>query len=240
MHVVQDNCYYFLFPDTTVDELEFSLVKVADFMEEEVHSVCSQLHQLHKDKTIESIEFSAKAFRIQIRGDVTAKDRYSACDYLCKKMKEQEERQLEKLHLIHAALSLAIESPSSPFDGVASMNNQAAERPNLRSMTEQYFSNECLDRAYLEKHKIPVLPLTEKITPEDKERVKGLIHSIRRENKKEEFTGRSIARIFHGIQSPRYPAIVWYNKTYWRLCIDHDVYVDFNTLCEIAANICGQ
>lgn len=213
-------------------------MKVADFMEKEVHSVCSKLHQLQKDKIIESIEFSDKAFRIQIRGDFTAEDQYSACDYLCSEMKEQEERQLEKLHLIHAALSS--ESPNSPFDGVASMNVQAAVRPNLRGLIKQYFSNEGLDRAYLEKHKIPVLPLTEEITPEEEERVKGLIQSIREDYKKDEFTGRSIARIFHGIESPHYPAKLWYDKTYWRLCIDHDKYVDFNTLCEIATKICGQ
>lgn len=45
------------------------------------------------------------------------------------------------------------------------------------------------------------------------------------------FTGRSVARIFHGIQSPNYPALIWHRCRFWRIHIA----ADFNTICKIAA-----
>jgi len=44
------------------------------------------------------------------------------------------------------------------------------------------------------------------------------------------FTGRAIARIFHGIQSPNYPALIWNRCRFWRIHIA----ADFNTICKIA------
>jgi ATP-dependent DNA helicase Q4 len=44
------------------------------------------------------------------------------------------------------------------------------------------------------------------------------------------FTGRSIARIFHGIQSPNYSAIKWSKCRFWRSHITDD----FNAICELA------
>eukprot|EP00058_Branchiostoma_floridae_P014373 XP_002599861.1 hypothetical protein BRAFLDRAFT_95551 [Branchiostoma floridae] len=45
------------------------------------------------------------------------------------------------------------------------------------------------------------------------------------------FTGRAIARIFHGISSPCYPAQVWgRDRRYWRSHLD----VDFNQLRRLA------
>lgn len=44
------------------------------------------------------------------------------------------------------------------------------------------------------------------------------------------FTGRSVARIFHGIQSPNYPAVVWGRCKFWRAHID----ADFHSICRIA------
>ena len=44
-------------------------------------------------------------------------------------------------------------------------------------------------------------------------------------------SGRVLARIFHGIQSPRYPAKVWARAgRFWRTLI----HVDFNLLIRIA------
>lgn len=43
-------------------------------------------------------------------------------------------------------------------------------------------------------------------------------------------TGRSIARILHGIGSPNFPPIVWGRTKFWRLHIKED----FNLLCNLA------
>lgn len=44
------------------------------------------------------------------------------------------------------------------------------------------------------------------------------------------FTARAIARIFHGIQSPNYPAVIWGRCKYWRAHLKSD----FNAICKIA------
>lgn len=56
--------------------------------------------------------------------------------------------------------------------------------------------------------------------------VRALICSYRDNN----FNGRTVARIFHGIQSPNYPASVWYKCKHWRQHMDKD----FNKICKIA------
>lgn len=45
-----------------------------------------------------------------------------------------------------------------------------------------------------------------------------------------QFTGRALARIFHGIQSPNYPAVVWGRCKFWRSHINED----FHEICRIA------
>lgn len=36
------------------------------------------------------------------------------------------------------------------------------------------------------------------------------------------FTGRALARIFHGVSSPVYPAVIWAKCKYWRSHIKTD------------------
>lgn len=44
------------------------------------------------------------------------------------------------------------------------------------------------------------------------------------------FTGRSIARIFHGCQSPNFPAVIWSRCKYWRGHLN----TDFNRIVGLA------
>lgn len=44
------------------------------------------------------------------------------------------------------------------------------------------------------------------------------------------FTGRSLARIFHGIQSPVFPAVIWGRCKHWRAHIK----TDFNHILNLA------
>lgn len=45
-----------------------------------------------------------------------------------------------------------------------------------------------------------------------------------------QFTGRTIARIFHGVPSPVYPAQIWFRCNYWRV----HTHVDFNRIVALA------
>lgn len=44
------------------------------------------------------------------------------------------------------------------------------------------------------------------------------------------FTGRTLARIFHGCQSPNFPAVMWSRCKYWRSHLN----VDFNRIVTLA------
>lgn len=44
------------------------------------------------------------------------------------------------------------------------------------------------------------------------------------------FTGRSLARIFHGVQSPVFPAVIWSRCKYWRAHLK----TDFNHIVKLA------
>lgn len=44
------------------------------------------------------------------------------------------------------------------------------------------------------------------------------------------FTGRSLARIFHGVQSPVFPAVIWGRCKHWRAHIK----TDFNHIVNLA------
>lgn len=56
--------------------------------------------------------------------------------------------------------------------------------------------------------------------------IRNLILSYRDNN----FTGRAVARIFHGIQSPNYPAYVWNKCRFWRAHLS----CNFSILGQIA------
>lgn len=45
-----------------------------------------------------------------------------------------------------------------------------------------------------------------------------------------QLNGRAIARIFHGVQSPNYPAVVWGRCRYWRAHLQ----TDFNRIIKLA------
>lgn len=45
-----------------------------------------------------------------------------------------------------------------------------------------------------------------------------------------QFTGRTLARIFHGVASPVYPAQIWFRCNFWRT----HTRVDFNRIVTLA------
>lgn len=47
------------------------------------------------------------------------------------------------------------------------------------------------------------------------------------------FTGRNVARIFHGISSPNYQAVMWFRCKYWRA---HSK-TDFNRIVRLANSV---
>ena len=170
------------------------------------------------------IEFSGLAFHLRSPGDFTPEERDHICEFLSKKVKGQEEREVEKLHLLHAVLRSIAQrshfdcgSDSTNSDTVIGGAMSDTEQSTLRKMICRYFSSEGLDRTYLAKLDIPVLPVFREITLDQEQQVRSDVQSLCAIHSDLRFTGRTIARIFHGIASPLFPAEVWGRQPrFWR------------------------
>ena len=250
-------------PGTDLDhsgDMTFSMIEVANSMGWESHIVRSELSGLqYNDRGTSAssslngarstvlVEFSDLAFHIRAPGDFTPEEHDHVCDFLTKKVKGQEEREVEKLHLLHAVLQSIsqnshfncernddIESETRMEEEERSIPAAGATQPQstLHDMIHRYFSSEGLNRTFLTSNLgIPVLPILREITPEQEQVVRSDVHSLVVTHGDLQFTGRTVARIFHGIASPLFPAEVWGRQhRFWRKHLS----VDFNTLCQIA------
>lgn len=94
----------------------------------------------------------------------------------------------------------------------------------LKKLIRDYFqSNEKLDNVELSSIKMASDPATDSLIISD-------IRTMISRYPENEFTGRSLARIFHGVQSPLFPAVIWGRCKYWRAHIK----IDFNHIVNLA------
>ena len=225
--------------------MTFSVAMVANSIGQKFDFVHSQLSSLENSEqeigvcsaNKVSVQFSGQAYLIQSLGGFSRKEHEHIMEYLYERMEIQEKRQLERLYLIHAAL--CSQSKISPFDQdnsdseIDAMTDEGEkEKPDIETMIQQYFSEDSLNRAYLSDFKIPVWPLNEKTTSLEKRRVSNDIQSLVASIKDYNFTGKSVARIFHGIASPHFNHL-WgykYGSRFWRRHLD----ISFDNLCKIA------
>ena len=248
-------------PGTDLDhcgEMTFSVIEVANSMGWESRIVHSEFNGLqYNDRGTSSssglngarstvlVEFSGLAFHVRAPGDFTPEERDHVCRFLGKKVKGQEEREVEKLHLLHAVLQSISQNshfycernniePKTRLEEERSVPTACAELPQstLQDMIHRYFSSEGLDRTFLTSSLgIHILPILREIAPEQEQAVRSDVHSLVVTHGNLQFTGRTVARIFHGIASPLFPAKVWGRQhRFWRKHLS----VDFNMLCQIA------
>lgn len=129
---------------------------------------------------------------------------------------KQEHTALLQLHALHAAVTAAAEKT---YKSCLSDDENKCNHLLKPRICEYFESTEPLE--YLPEAQ-------DKVINEDQiaNDVRALI-CLYRDNV---FSGRTVARIFHGIQSPNYPAVIWGRCKFWRLHID----VNFHVLTQIA------
>lgn len=182
-----------------------------------------------KAKSTVLVEFGTLSFRLRSLGDLTSEERDYVCDFLHSKVKGQEERDIEKLHVLHAVLKSV--ASNGHQDCFSNERDTAEKLHNLNNMIQRYFSKEGLNSSHLEKLGVPVLNTQTELPPQVEKRVCDDIHSLVSIHGDQAFTGQAVARIFHGISSPLYEAVVWGGqKRFWRRHLD----IDFNVLCQLA------
>ena len=194
------------------------------------------------------VEMGGAAFHLVSPGDLTPDEREGVIRGLSDKVSEQEARDVEKLQLLHTVLeSVATEmhstTPPPQEAGGADVNSHtpsAASEARLREVIARYFSVQGLRVDDLEELGITSTTTTtacsmRRVSPEEEELIGRDVASLVTRFSEQDFTGRAVARIFHGIASPRFPALVWAGqRAFWR----KHLHVEFNALVRIAtANI---
>ena len=236
-------------------EMKFSVSEVAKYMGKKFDEVYSELRRLksYGQETVEQkeneiasavlVELSGRIFSVQSSRDFSQEKRHNILAYLQKKMKSQEECEVEKLHLLHAVLQSATRYDSTISAWISkyficslSLYNSHSERHlTIENLVDQYFSKRGLNIAYLRDHKIRVMPLEFRMSSEEQEIIEKDIQEFLSLYKHSDcsFTATAIARIFYGIGSPLFPYDTWKEQSlfWWKY-----IRKDFNKLRDIATS----
>ncbi|KAJ8713494.1 hypothetical protein PYW07_013864 [Mythimna separata] len=208
----------------TSSVIEFNVIEVAAAIGWESGVTKFQLKNLEwntesgtSQRSHLKVEFNTLGFRIRARGDLSPTELDSILDDLHNSVISQEKARLYQLEecniAFHKIGNYSLENVQLSQDILFKVSS------DLKTTIQNYF-----ERDHLPAH------MTLEERPLDVERVKSDVRSIICIYKDCNFSGRSIARIFQGISSPNYPAIVWGRCKFWRT----HLHEDFNGLIKIA------
>ncbi|XP_043784416.1 ATP-dependent DNA helicase Q4 [Apis laboriosa] len=205
--------------------IEFPVVDVASAIGWDSGVVKSHLKNLEwktvngipKRSTL-SVKYDKLGLRVKAPGDLTELELDEALDALVYRVQSQESSALQQLETIGVILHKF--SVSSINECLIVNDNITNNSNRLKDVIRSYFDGEVL--LDIDFNKQNIIENEAQIACD----VRNLIVSYRDNN----FTGRAVARIFHGIQSPNYPAYVWNKCRFWRVHLS----CNFNVLCQIA------
>lgn len=137
-------------------------------------------------------------------------------DYLYKRVVDQEKMCLMQLRALHTTLSSVA---AKTYKGCLEEESKQT-RITLKEKIREYFNS--------------ANPLTgyeiEEVKRVNEEYIVKDTRQLVTMYRDNVFTGRAVARIFHGIQSPNYPAVIWGRCKFWRSHLKDD----FHEICNIA------
>ena len=183
----------------------------------------------HRTRTVQ-VELKDLAFRVrtQTRVGVSKDLQDSVIHSLMDKVSDQERREVEKVRLLHTVLKSV--ATDSHHGGVASPNSSAV---SLKDIIGRYFDTNGLSASDLSQEGIVVTPPRSELSDEDRDAIGRDVVTMVSRFSDQSFTGRAVARIFQGIPSPNFPAIVWGpQRGFWRKYL----HMDFHTLSHLATS----
>ena len=167
------------------------------------------------------VEFSELALHFEAVRDLSAEDRDYLKTYLHDRSLQREKTELYDLQRVFRS-----------FNSVASQSyKECAEEAStalsdkLKNFVSEYFGERVKTFEDLTKRRPPPL------SPHDEARVKAEVMQFVGTHSDHRWHGRAVARVFHGIGSPCFPATQWGRvHRYWRSHLQ----IDFNVLCRLA------
>ncbi|KAL1767571.1 ATP-dependent DNA helicase Q4 [Sigmodon hispidus] len=210
--------------------LEFDVVELADSMGWELASVRRAFYQLQWDQepkkgaprsTGVRVEFSELAFHLHSPGDLTDEEKDQICDFLYSRVQAREQKALAHLRQISKAFRSVAFPSCGPY-----LEQSDEERSNrLKTLLSHYFEEE--ETVQDEEGPEPGQDQLQDWEDHIRRDIRQLL-SLRPE---ERFSGRAVARIFHGIASPCYPAQVFgQDRRFWRKYL----HLNFHALMRLA------
>uniref|UniRef100_A0A8B9FRU9 DNA 3'-5' helicase n=1 Tax=Amazona collaria TaxID=241587 RepID=A0A8B9FRU9_9PSIT len=199
--------------------VEFDVVSLSDAMGWEVVLVKRALRQLQWDprngKSGVLVEFGDLSFHLRVYGDLSAEELDSVCDFLHQRVVAREKVALGQLR----ACFQAFQSVAFQTYGPHPVDEEERRSSHLKALLSDYFEKERVERGREEEEEDEGLRGLRDWESQIRADIRHFL-DIRRDEK---FTGRAVARIFHGIGSPCFPAQVYgRDRRFWRryLCVD--------------------
>ncbi|XP_025263838.1 ATP-dependent DNA helicase Q4 [Camponotus floridanus] len=207
--------------------IEFSVINVASAIGWDSGIVKSHLKTLEwttgadgkTKRSAISVQYDKLGLRVKAPGDLTDTELDEALDTLIARTQSQESSCLQQLELI----SFAFDKISVPtIKDCLILDDDVMKRSDeLKNIIRDYFQSDSpLNNADI--------GFQDKVTNE--EQIAADVRNLIIRYRDTKFTGRAVARIFHGIQSPNYPALIWSKCRFWRVHIA----ANFNVICKIA------
>ncbi|XP_033755742.1 ATP-dependent DNA helicase Q4-like [Pecten maximus] len=219
------------FSDT--NSLSFSVVEVSDCMgwasgpvKQELKTLAWDFNQPGSTGPVRSgvlVEFSDLAFHFRSPGDLEDEEMDDVLQFLHDRVQTQEKTELQQLKYLHNTLR----SVSHKNYWMCSDEFDKRKDEKLKVVIVDYFQEQTLlKKAQQEADDTPEVPQYE---------LGQLVSDIRQfvnvYGTEHKLNGRAIARVFHGIGSPCFPANVWgRNRRYWRAYMN----IDFNLVVKTA------
>ncbi|XP_054217506.1 ATP-dependent DNA helicase Q4 isoform X2 [Homo sapiens] len=208
-------------PGQGSSSVEFDMVKLVDSMGWELASVRQALCQLQWDHEPRTgvrrgtgvlVEFSELAFHLRSPGDLTAEEKDQICDFLYGRVQARERQALARLRRTFQAFH----SVAFPSCGPCLEQQDEERSTRLKDLLGRYFEEEeGQEPGGMEDAQGPEPGQARLQDWEDQ--VRCDIRQFLSLRPEEKFSSRAVARIFHGIGSPCYPAQVYgQDRRFWR------------------------
>ncbi|KAH0617368.1 hypothetical protein JD844_015453 [Phrynosoma platyrhinos] len=199
---------------THTSSVDFDVIELADSMGWEVLPVKRALRSHVSRKSGILVEFSELSFHLRSYGDLTDEELDSVCDFLHHRVMDREKAALHQLQVCFKAFqSVAFRTYALCCDGGGEERST-----QLKSLLMDYFEkNVVLEEANLLRGW--------------EDQIRADIRNFLSIRQEEKFSGRAVARIFHGIGSPCFPAQIYgRDRRFWRKYI----HFDFNRVMRLA------
>ncbi|XP_034942130.1 ATP-dependent DNA helicase Q4 [Chelonus insularis] len=168
-----------------------------------------------------NVKFDTLGLRVRAPGDLSDAELDEALDALAERTQSQQTVSLQQLEMIYTVLNKF--SYQSVQDCKELTNDNIENSNGLKNLIRSYFqSSSPLSIIEIPRDKNDKVDNETQIISD----IRSLINSYRDNN----FSGRAVARIFHGIQSPNYSALTWSRCRFWRAHLT----VDFNWIVQTA------